>query len=82
MAAERKSWSERLGERSTATHGRRIASMTLLLALGCVCTVWLVADPSDALSGPRGFGMAFGPLVILLALFFLVREFRTGDSRK
>jgi hypothetical protein len=53
-----------------------------MLAIGCYCTVWLVTDPSDALSGTRALGTVLAPVVILMALFFLAREFRTGDSRK
>ncbi len=82
MNAERERWSERLGRWATATHGRRIGSFTALLALGCVCTVWLLNDPSDALSGTQAIGTVLSPLLVLLALVFLVRELRTGDSRK
>jgi hypothetical protein len=65
-----------------ASHGRRIVSFSVMLALGCYCAVWLVTDPSDALSGTRALGTVLAPVVILMALFFLAREFRTGDSRK
>lgn len=73
--------SERFGRWSVATHGRRIGSYVALLLLGVLGTVWLVSDPSDAFSGPRGFGTVLAPVVVVLALVLLVVEFRTGDSR-
>jgi hypothetical protein len=81
MEERRGRWSERFGRWSTATHGRRIASFVAMLALGVIGTVWLVSDPGDAFSGPRGFGTVLAPVLVVLMLVLLVIELRTGDSR-
>jgi hypothetical protein len=81
MSAQGKGWEERVGESSTATHGRRIALYVALIVLCIGGCVWLVADPSGATDGPRGYGFALAPVGILLFGWGLVRELRTGDTR-
>jgi hypothetical protein len=81
VATERESWSDRLGRRSTATHGRRIAVYLVFLIAFLACTIWLVADPSGATSGPRGYAAPLAPIGVLLFGMGLVRELRTGDTR-
>jgi hypothetical protein len=74
------SWRERVGERSTATHGRRIAVYVVFLVLSIGGTVALVADPSSATGGYL-FGFALAPIGVLLFGWGLARELRTGDTR-
>jgi hypothetical protein len=81
MGTGKRGWRERFGEASMATHGRRIVSCLALLALGVGGTVWLLTDPSGATAGPHGLGPVLSPVLVLLALLFLVREIRSGDSR-
>jgi hypothetical protein len=82
METEGKRWNERFGEWGTATHGRRITAWVVLLLLGCVMTVLLVTNPGEALSGVRPQGAVLAPVLVVLMLFLLWRELRTGDSRK
>jgi hypothetical protein len=73
--------SERLAARATATHGGRMAACVVMLLLGIGGTIWLVSDPSGATSGGRGVGGVLAPVLIVVTLFWLFREVRTGDSR-
>jgi hypothetical protein len=81
MTTQGRRWQDRLGERSTATHGRRIAVYVALLVLCIGGSVWLAADPSGATGGSGGVGFALAPVGILLFGWGLVRELRTGDTR-
>jgi hypothetical protein len=81
MSTQGKSWEERVGDRSTATHGRRIALYVVFIVAFIGGCVWLVADPSGATDGPRGWGIALAPVAVLLFGWGLVRELRTGDTR-
>jgi hypothetical protein len=81
MGNEGERWNERFGSWSTASHGRRITTLAVMLVLCIGVSAWLFADPSDAMSGPRGFGSVLAPIGVLLCVFGLVREVRTGDSR-
>ena len=82
METGRKRWSERFGEWGTATHARRLTAWVVLLLLGCVMTVLLVTDPGEALSGTKPYGAVLAPVLVVLMVFLLWREVRTGDSRK
>jgi hypothetical protein len=82
MATRRKGWLRRLGERSAATHRRRITLYIAFIVAFVAGTVWLIADPSGATDGPRGWQMALAPAGIVLFGWGLVRELRTGDTRK
>ena len=81
METEGKGWSQRFGEWGTATHGRRVTAWVVLLLVGCAMTVLLVTDPGKALTGVRPAGAVLAPVMVVLMLFLLWREFKTGDSR-
>jgi hypothetical protein len=80
VASSGKSWSERLGERGTATHGRRVALYVVLLVGSILGTIDLLVDPSGATHGYR-FGFAVAPIGVLLFAWGLARELRSGDTR-
>jgi hypothetical protein len=58
-----------------------MAVCLVMLVLGLGGTIWLVSDPSGATSGSRGVGTVLAPVLIVVTLFWLFREVRTGDSR-